>query len=127
MGSPAIVMGDQVTGVCPNHLIIGPLGVPVPAPPMPFAAPLTVGLSTTVLIGGKPAALMGSTGFNTPPHVGLHASDPFLLPTMEVGQVVTGSLTVMIDGKGAATAQSTATCCVAPGQIPPSVTNVLIG
>ena len=127
MGSPAIVMGDKVTGVCAGHLIIGPLGVPVPAPPMPFSAPLTLGLSTTVLIGGKPAALMGSTGYNTPPHVGLHASDPFLLPIMEVGQVVTGSVTVMIDGKAAATAQSTATCCVVPGQIPPTVTNVLIG
>jgi uncharacterized Zn-binding protein involved in type VI secretion len=127
VGSPAIVMGDKVTGTCPNHLIIGPLGVPVPAPPMPFSAPLTLGLSTTVLIGGKPAALMGSTGYNTPPHVGLHPSDPFLLPIMEVGQVVTGSVTVMIDGKAAATGQSTATCCVAPGQIPPTVTNVLIG
>ncbi len=127
MGSPAIVMGDKVTGVCAGHLIIGPLGVPLPAPPMPFSAPLTLGLSTTVLIGGKPAALMGSTGYNTPPHVGLHASDPFLLPMMEVGQVVTGSVTVMIDGKAAATAQSTATCCVVPGRIPPTVTNVLIG
>jgi uncharacterized Zn-binding protein involved in type VI secretion len=127
VGSPAIVAGDRVTGSCPNHLIIGPLGVPIPAPPMPFVAPLTMGLSTTVLIGGKPAALMGSSGYNTPPHVGLHASDPFLLPMKELGQVVTGSPTVMIDGKAAATAQSTATCCVVPGQIPPSVTNVLIG
>ena len=127
MGSPAIVMGDQVTGTCPNHLIIGPLGVPLPAPPMPFAAPLLLGLSTTVLIGGKPAALVGSSGYNTPPHLGLHASDPFLLPIKEVGQVVTGSPTVTIDGKAAATATSSATCCVAPGQIPPSVKNVLIG
>jgi len=127
VGTPAIVMGDQVTGSCPNHLIIGPLGAPIPAPPMPFAAPLTLGLSTTVLIGGKPAALMGSSGYNTPPHIGLHASDPFLLPLKEVGQVVTGSPTVLIDGKAAATGQSTATCCVAPGKIPPSVTNVLIG
>jgi uncharacterized Zn-binding protein involved in type VI secretion len=127
VGAPAIVAGDQITGICPNHLIIGPLGVPVPAPPIPFSAPLTMGLSTNVMIGGKPAAVVGSSGYNTPPHVGLHASDPFLLPMMEVGQVISGSPTVTIGGKPAATAQSQATCCVVPGQIPPSVSNVLIG
>ncbi len=127
MGAPAIVAGDQITGICPNHLIIGPLGVPVPAPPMPFSAPLTLSLATNVMIGGKPAAVVGSSGYNTPAHVGLHASDPFLLPMMEVGQVLSGSPTVTIGGKPAATAQSQATCCVVPGQIPPSVSNVLIG
>jgi uncharacterized Zn-binding protein involved in type VI secretion len=127
MGAPAIVAGDQITGICSNHLIIGPLGAPLPTPSLPFAAPLMTGLSTNVLIGGKAAAVMGSSGYNTPAHVGLHASDPFLLPTMEVGRVVSGSPTVMIGGKAAATAKSTATCCLVPGQIPPSVTNVLIG
>ena len=127
MGSPAIVMGDQVTGMCAGHFIIGPLGVPVPAPPMPFAAPLMVGLAATVMIGGKPAAVAGSSGFNTPPHVGLHASDPFVLPAKEVGRVVSGSPTVLIEGKGAATGQSSATCCVVAGSIPPSVANVMIG
>ena len=62
MGAPAIVTNDQITGVCPNHLIIGPLGVPTPAPALPFAAPLTMGLSTNVLIGGKLAAVQGSFG-----------------------------------------------------------------
>jgi uncharacterized Zn-binding protein involved in type VI secretion len=127
VGAPAIVAGDQVTGICPNHLIIGPLGVPVPAPSLPFAAPLTMGLSTNVLIGGKPAATVGASGYNTPPHVGLHPSDPFLVPITEIGQVVSGSATVMISGQPAATAQSTATCCIAPGTIPPSVATVLIG
>ena len=57
---------------------------------MPFSAPLTLGLTTTVLIGGKPAAVVGSSGLNTPPHVGLHASDPFMVPTMQEGRVVAG-------------------------------------
>lgn len=127
MGAPPIVANDQITGVCPNHVIIGPLGVPTPAPALPFAAPLTVGLSTNVTIGGKPAAVLGSSGYNTPAHAGLHAADPFFVPILQVGQIVVGSLTVQIGGQAAATAQSTATCCVAPGTLVPSVTTVLIG
>ena len=127
MGAPAIVANDQITGVCPNHLIIGPLGVPTPAPALPFAAPLTMGLSTNVQIGGKFAATVGSFGYNTPPHVGLHAADPFFVPTLQMGQVVVGSPTVMISGQPAATAQATVTCCVAPGSLVPSVATVLVG
>ncbi len=127
MGAQAIVMNDQITGICPNHLMIGPLGVPIPAGPLPFSAPLTMGLVQTVLIGGKPAAVQTSSGYNTPPHVNLHASDPFLLPTLEIGQVIVGSATVLIGGMPAATAASSATCCVVPGSLVPSVVTVLIG
>lgn len=127
MGAPAIVMGDQVTGLCPNHLIPGPLGVPTPSPPLPFSAPLTVGTVATVMIGGKPAAVMGASGFNTPPHVGLHPADPFLAPPMQKAQVLSGSPTVMIGGRPAATAQSQCTCCLVPGSLVPSVATVLIG
>ncbi|HEX4214930.1 MAG TPA: PAAR domain-containing protein [Candidatus Dormibacteraeota bacterium] len=127
MGAPAVVMGDQVTGICPNHLIPGPLGAPIPSPPLPFSAPLTMGLVSTVLIGGKPAAVMGSSGFNTPPHVGLHPADPFLAPPLQRGQVLSGSPTVLIGGQPAATAQSSCTCCVVPGTVVPSVATVLIG
>ena len=44
----------------------------------------------TVLIGGKPAAVMGSRA-STPPHVGLHPSDPLMVPTVQQGTVVAGS------------------------------------
>jgi uncharacterized Zn-binding protein involved in type VI secretion len=128
MGAPAIVAGDKVTGACPNHLIPGPLGAPIPSPaPLPFSAPLSQGLSTNVLIGGKAAAVMGSSGLNSPAHAGLHASDPFLLPATEMGRVTSGSATVLIGGQPAATAASQATCCTVPGKLPPSVSNVLIG
>ncbi|MBO0707483.1 MAG: PAAR domain-containing protein [Candidatus Dormibacteraeota bacterium] len=127
MGAPAVVMGDRVTGICPNHLIPGPMGAPMPSPPLPFSAPLTMGLVSTVLIGGKPAAVMGSSGFNVPPHVGLHPSDPFLAPPMQRGQVLSGSPTVLIGGQPAATAQSSCTCCAVPGTIVPTVATVLIG
>ena len=59
-------MGDRVTGICPNHTVGGPRA---PAGPLPFSAPLTLGLVPTVLIGGKPAAVMGASGYNTPPHI----------------------------------------------------------
>ncbi len=126
MSAPPIVMGDQVQGICPNHLIIGPAGAPTPAPSLPFSAPLLSNLATGVTIGGKAAAVVGSEGYNTPPHVSLHPSDPFLVPTMQVGRVVVGSPTVFIEGKPAATATGTATCCVAPGTLVPSVTNVTV-
>ncbi len=128
MGAPAVVMNDRVMGQCPNHLIPNPAtGAPQPAPPMPFSAPLTLGLCATVQIAGKPAATIQSTGFNTPPHVGLHASDPFLVSALQKPLIQSGSTTVLIGGQPAATAQSQCTCCTAPGRIVPTVTTVLIG
>ena len=128
MGAPAIVMGDKITGQCPTHLMPNPAtGAPQPAPPMPFSAPLTMGVVNTVLIGGKAAAVAGSSGVNTPPHVGLHPSDPFLAPPAQVGQVASGSATVLVGGQPAATAQSTCTCCAGPGSLVPTVTTVQIG
>lgn len=129
MGEPAIVMGDKITGQCPNHLIPNPAtGAPQPTPgPLPFSSPLLQELVQTVLIDGKPAAVVGSWGVNTPPHVGLHPSDPFMAPPQEIGRVTGGSTTVMFGGKPAAHAPSTCTCCVVPGQLVPTVTDVLIG
>jgi uncharacterized Zn-binding protein involved in type VI secretion len=129
MGAPAIVMGDRVTGTCPLHQIPNPAaaGAPTPGPPMPFSAPLTMGLVATVLIGGKQAAVVGASGLNTPPHVGLHASDPFMAPSAQIGRVVSGSPTVLIGGQPAATAQSQAMLCASPGTIVPTVATVLIG
>lgn len=128
MGAPAIVMGDRITGQCPNHLIPNPAtGAPQPSPPLPFSAPLLQGVVNTVMIGGKAAAVLGSSGMCTPPHVGLHPSDPFLGPPAQLGQVTSGSATVMIGGQPAATAQSACTCCAVPGSLVPTVTTVLIG
>ena len=128
MPGPAIVMSDQITGLCKIHQIPNPAtGIPQPAPPMPFSAPITMGTVPTVLINNKPAAVVGSQGMNTPPHVGLHASDPYMLPNMQMGKIIMGSTTVLIGGKPAATAQSQTLMCVEPGSIVPTVTNVLIG
>lgn len=119
MGTPAIVMGDMITGTCPIHQIPNPAtGVPQPAPPMPFSAPLTQGLANKVLISNKPAAVVGSSGINSVPHVGLHASDPFLVPTQQVGRITAGSPTVLFEGKPAAKpAPPPPMMCGTPGQI----------
>ena len=127
MSAPAIVMGDKITGICAIHQMPGPVGNPQPAPPMPFSAPLTLGLCNTVLIGGKPAAVVGASGYNMPPHVGLHPADPFMVPPMQVGRVVSGSPTVMFGGQPAVNATASATCCVTPGSLVPTVTNVMVG
>jgi uncharacterized Zn-binding protein involved in type VI secretion len=129
VGAPAAVMGDQITGVCAIHQIPNPaaFGAPTPGPPMPFSAPLLQGLAPTVTISGKPAAVVGASGFNTPPHVGLHVSDPFMLPTAQVGHVLSGSLTVMAGGQPLATAQSSVTCCATPGTLAATAATVLVG
>lgn len=127
MSQPAVVQGDRITGVCVGHQIPAPSGV-APAPPMPFSSPVTQGCDPTVLIGGKPAAVVGASGMNTPPHVGLHASDPFAVPLVQQGRITGGSATVLIGGKPAARTGSTTTMCFAlPGQLVGSQANVLIG
>lgn len=129
MGQPAVVMGDRVTGSCAIHQVPNPVtGAPQPAPsPLPFSAPLTTLLATTVVIGGKAAAIQGSSGLNTPPHVGLHGTDPFFAPPRQEGKILAGSATVFFEGKPAARTGSTVRLCATPGQVTGSATTVLIG
>jgi uncharacterized Zn-binding protein involved in type VI secretion len=129
MGTPAAVMGDRIVATCAIHQVPSPVGAPMPSPaPLPFSAPLVQALATTVTIGGKPAAVQGSSGVNTPPHVGLHATDPFMVPVMQRGMVTMGSTSVLIEGKPAAKTGSTCTVCGGlPGQLTGTATTVLIG
>jgi uncharacterized Zn-binding protein involved in type VI secretion len=127
VAEPAAVMNDRITGQCLSHQIPSPSGAPQPAPPLPFSAPLSQALATTVLVGGKPAAVQASWGLNTPPHAGLHASDPHALPALQRGTVVSGSTTVFFAGTPAAKSGSSCTCCLEPGQLVGSATSVLVG
>jgi uncharacterized Zn-binding protein involved in type VI secretion len=129
MGTPAAVMGDQINAICPIHLIPNPAtGAPQPSPPLPFSAPITIGTVPTVLIGGQPAAVAGSSGLNMPPHVGLFPADPYMVPLMQVGQVAMGSTSVLIGGMGAASEASQCTVCGGlPGTLAASGATVLIG
>ena len=123
-----LVMGDRIQGQCGTHQVPNPSsGAPQPAPPMPFSAPLTMGLEPTVTIGGKPVAVVGSQGLNTPPHVGLHPADPAMMPNLQQGTVVTGSPTVLAGGKPIATTASQVTMCMQlPGQAISTVANVTV-
>ena len=126
MGLPAIVAGDKISGTCPVHQIPSASGT-APAGPLPFSAPISQGTVGTVLIGGKPAAVVGSSGYNTPPHAGI-VDPPFASPTMQVGTITSGSATVLIGGTLAATASSQGTLCATPAAaIGPGVPTVLVG
>jgi uncharacterized Zn-binding protein involved in type VI secretion len=128
MGTPAAVMGDKVSATCAIHQIPSPVGAPMPAPPMPFSAPLTQNLAATVQIGGKPAVVAGSSGLNMPPHVGLHPSDPFMAPPVQMATVTGGSSSVLFEGKPAARTGAPCTVCAgAPGQLAGTASSVLIG
>lgn len=126
MGNPALVAGDKVNGTCPGHQIPSASGT-APAGPLPFGAPISQGTIATVLIGGKPAAVVGSSGYNTPPHTGI-VDPPFASPTSQVGRITTGSATVMIGGKPAATSMSQGAMCATPATAcGPGNPKVLIG
>jgi uncharacterized Zn-binding protein involved in type VI secretion len=120
MGAAAVVANDRIVGSCALHMVPSPTGSPMPSPaPLPFSAPLTTGLATTVKVGGKFAAVQGSSGLNTPAHAGLHASDPYLTPSIQEGRVITGSSSVLFDGKPAAYSGCPVTSCAS---LPATVT-----
>jgi uncharacterized Zn-binding protein involved in type VI secretion len=123
-----MVQADRIQGQCAIHQVPSPSGAPMPSPaPLPFSAPLLTGLDPTVTIGGKPVGVVGSSGYNTPPHVGLHGTDPFVVPTLQQGIVTSGSMTVMVGGKPMATTTSVVTMCMqVPGSAMSTVTDVSV-
>jgi uncharacterized Zn-binding protein involved in type VI secretion len=118
MGQPAAKQGDTVVGV-DTHIFMIPAaaGAPVPTPlPSPFNGILQLGLSTNVLIGGMPAATVGSQAVNNPPH--LPQGGPFQKPPTNIGEIISGSATVLINGKPAARAGDPARTCNDPVDLP---------
>ena len=101
MGQPAAKQGDQVTAIDTHIIMIPSPGGPVPTPlPHPFNGILMENLSSNVFIMGMPAATQGSIADNMPPHI--PQGGPFQRPPSNKGQIVNGSMTVMINGKPAA-------------------------
>jgi uncharacterized Zn-binding protein involved in type VI secretion len=120
MGQPAAKQGDKVMGVDTHILLVpSPPGPPSPVPmPHPFSGTLNGGLSTTVKIGGKPAAVVGSTAVNTPAHVPANPAAPFQQPPANKATVQGGSSTVKINGKPAARNGDAALTCNDPADQP---------
>ena len=127
MGAPAALLGDPVTGACPLHLIIGPLGVPTPTSGLPFNAPLLTGCSLKTTINGRPIVLVGATGINTPPHIGLHPTDPFMVPTQQLGVVVGSLALTTVEGLPVATSGAPCTTCAGTPGVLVGSSNVLVG
>ena len=117
MGQPAAKQGDQVTGVDTHIVMIPSPGGPVPTPlPHPFSGMLDGSLSSDVKIMGMPAAVVGSTASNMPPHI--PQGGPFQMPPSNRGQIIMGSATVRINGKPAARNGDTVNTCNDPADMP---------
>jgi uncharacterized Zn-binding protein involved in type VI secretion len=130
MGQPAAKKGDNVVAT-DTHIVMlpSPSGT-VPTPlPHPFAGIIDGGLSSDVNIMGMPAAVVGSTASNTPPHI--PQGGPFQKPPTDKGTIQMGSQTVMINGKPAARNGDTAMTCNDPADMPAgkvvAVGTVMIG
>ena len=115
MGQPAAKQGDRVVAV-DTHIVVTPTG-PVPLP-HPFAGLINGGLSTDVKISGRPAAVVGSTADNAPPHLPTSPGTGFQRPPANKATVQVGSPTVMINGKPAARNGDTALTCNDPADLP---------
>jgi uncharacterized Zn-binding protein involved in type VI secretion len=115
MGQPAAKEGDRVTAT-DSHLIQPP-GPSSPVPtPMPFSGVIDGALSGNVNIMNMPAATVGSTSTNTPPHVAVGGT--FVRPPTNKGTIITGSTTVTINGKPAARNSDTSLTCNDPMDLP---------
>lgn len=114
MGLPAAAQGDRVLAT-DTHAVVLPSGTVVLLP-HPFTGELAGGLSTSVRIGGRPAATAGSTATNLPPHV--PAGGSFQRPPGNSGTVQGGSATVRINGRPAARAGDAVATCNDPTDLP---------
>jgi uncharacterized Zn-binding protein involved in type VI secretion len=130
MGQPAAKQGDQIVAV-DTHIVVPPPPAP-PAPlPHPFSGILNGGLSSNVNIMGRPAATVGSTADNLPPHIPTPPGNSFQKPPANKATIQLGSPTVKINGKMAARNGDVAMTCNDPADMPAgkviAVSTVMIG
>ena len=130
MGKPAAKQGDHVLAL-DKHDVIGPGSPPpvIPQVPHPFDGLIDNQLSQNVLIEGKPAATVDSMATNTPPHIAQGVK--FVKEPSNKATIAQGSVTVLINGKGAARTGDPARTCNDPVDQPvgkvQAVGTVLIG
>ena len=117
MGQPGAKQGDQITAVDTHIILVPSASGSVPTPlPHPFNGIIGGGLSSSVNIMGRPAAVQGSTANNVPPHV--PQGGPFQAPPSNQARITSGSARVMINGKSAARNGDTAMTCNDPTDMP---------
>ncbi len=130
MGLPAAKQGDQIMATDIHIIMISSPTGPIPTPlPHPFTGIIDGNLSKDVNIMGLPAATLGSTATNTPFHI--PQGGPFQKPPSNKAKIITGSGTVLINGKPAARSGDTALTCNDPVDLPVgkvvAIGSVLIG
>jgi uncharacterized Zn-binding protein involved in type VI secretion len=119
MGQPAAKQNDQVVAT-DTHIVMVPAGpslVPTPLP-HPFTGQISGGTVATVKIAGQPAAVVGSTADNLPPHLPTPPGVSFQSPPANKATVQMGSATVKIAGKQAARNGDTCATCNDPADAP---------
>jgi uncharacterized Zn-binding protein involved in type VI secretion len=117
MGQPAAKQGDKIVATDTHIILIPSPSGSVPTPlPHPFSGIINGNLSANVKIMGLPAATVGSTAQNTPPHIPQGGS--FQKPPSNMANIQIGSATVMINGKPAARNGDTAMTCNDPADLP---------
>ncbi len=120
MPQPAARQNDPVMGTDIHILLVPSPGGPVPTPtPLPFAGQLVSALSTDVFVNGRPAATQNSVAQNMPPHIAPPPST-FQKPPTNQGKVVTGSPTVLVNGKQMARLGDPVLTCNDPADAPTS-------
>ena len=119
MGQPAAKQNDIVQAVDMHIVMIPTPGgpVPTPVPGHPFNGIIGGNLSTNVKIGGLPAATVGSTANNQPPHIPM-GGPSFQIPPTNQATIIMGSATVLINSKPAARNGDMATTCNDPAPLP---------
>jgi len=117
LGQPAAKQGDKIVATDTHIVMVSTPTGPVPTPmPHPFNGIINGNLSPNVKIMGLPAATVGSTAQNMPPHI--PQGGPFQKPPSNMAVIQTGSQTVMINGKPAARNGDTAITCNDPVDLP---------
>ena len=118
MGQLAAKQGDFIQGTDTHITMVPSPGGPVPTPgPYVFNGIIDGNLSSDVYIDKMPAATVGSTATNTPPHIPI--GGPFQVPPSNKGIIMMGSSTVFINKKPAARMGDTANTCNDPAGMAP--------
>jgi uncharacterized Zn-binding protein involved in type VI secretion len=137
MGTPAATLTDKVIGSC-MHTYMST--TPSPAGPVPSPVPMTLPFQgmivgpgcPTVLIGGKPASVVGDNVANSaihPPVGGAAIPGPAVPPATNISTIVMGSATVLFGGVPAVRtgSESAPTCgLTGPAIVQGSASTVLI-
>lgn len=118
MSPPAAKLGDRIVAT-DIHTIQPPGPVPPVPVPHPFQGSIIGSVSPNVKIMGQPAATVGSTAINSPPH--LPQGGSFVKPPNNSGRILTGSATVRINGRPAARSGDRAETCNDPVDLPVGV------